>query len=411
MQTYLSQLRKPFIKRAKIEFLQPDGSVAFALDNNPRSGGAFIQDGTINVNLQNGPRRQANVVLNNVDGEYDYRLGKSWFGQQIRLSEGLVLPDGTDFYLPQGVFYIKAPEESVKPSGNTVTYNLVDKWAYLDGSLFGNLDSTYEVPYGSAIFDVILALLQTSRGNGEMIDSLPPIFTNWYNGKTQTLPDGSTANLTDTPYTFRNDGDSGTLADVILAMNTMLAGWIGYDATGRLRLDPSQDDILDTTKPVLWQFNQNEAQILGATYTVKNSDVFNDIIVLGESTDDYAQAGARATNLDPRSDTNANLIGKKTRRETGSGYYTYDQCAALAEFRLKRLAVLQKSVTIECTQMFHISENNLVTVVRETGSTSISERHLITGFSRPIAQGGSMTLQCTSVNDFPIATMTPLPWE
>ena len=39
------------------------------------------------------------------------------------------------------------------------------------------------------------------------------------------------------------------------------------------------------------------------------------------------------------------------------------------------------------------------------------ERHLVTGFSRPIAQTGEMTIEATSVQDFPIATVMPLPGE
>ena len=84
-------------------------------------------------------------------------------------------------------------------------------------------------------------------------------------------------------------------------------------------MEPSQDDIVDTDKPILWQFSMDEAQLLGATYTVKNTEVFNDYIVLGEQTDNYPQASGRAQNLDPSSDTNINLIGRKTYRETASG--------------------------------------------------------------------------------------------
>ena len=57
-QQYLEALKEPFIKRTKLEFLQPDGIVAFVLDNNaqnPRSN-AFIQSGNLSVNLQNGKR-------------------------------------------------------------------------------------------------------------------------------------------------------------------------------------------------------------------------------------------------------------------------------------------------------------------------------------------------------------------
>ena len=163
------------------------------------------------------------------------------------------------------------------------------------------------------------------------------------------------------PYTYRNESDSGTYADIILEMNNILAGWIGYDQTGRLRLDPSQDDILDSTKPIQWAFSPTEQQFLGATYTVKNSDVYNDIIITGQSLSDYGNVAGRACNYDASSDTNINLIGKKTYRESAAGYYSRRQCEDLAVFKLKRQTVLQKSVSIQSSQMFHIQENQLVT--------------------------------------------------
>lgn len=32
---YMKMLRKPYIKLVRLRFLQPDGSTAFAIDNNP----------------------------------------------------------------------------------------------------------------------------------------------------------------------------------------------------------------------------------------------------------------------------------------------------------------------------------------------------------------------------------------
>lgn len=405
---YLSALNRPFVKLARLDFLNPNGSIAFSLDNNYRNkrSGAFIQSGNLSVNMQNGQRRTATVTLANLNGDFDYSVNKLWFGQQVRLWEGLVLPNGDDFYISQGVFYVKDPEETFNPNMKQTTLNLVDKWAYLDGTLFGNLDGTYEVPLNSNIFNVIQSILNIDRGNGQKIDSATPVFTSFYNGKTTTLPDGSVAPLTNTPYTYRCDSENGTYADIILEMNTMLAGWIGYDPFGQLRLSPSQDDILDQTKPVQWEFTPLNSTFLGATYSIKNSEVYNDIIIIGESLSEYGQTAGRATNYDPKSDTNASLIGLKTKRYSQSGYYTQDICESLAVFKLKRESVLKKSVSISCSQMFHLQENNLVTIQRIDKPGAPVERHLITGFSRPIAQTGAMTINAVSVQDYPVATIT-----
>ena len=410
-QDYFRMLRKPFTKICRLRFLQPDGSTAFALDNNPlnRRSGAFLQEGSISVNLQNGQRRTASVTLSNLDAAFDYNVNKIWFGQQIALDEGLILSDGTEYYLPQGVFYISEPQETFQPNLRTITYPLVDKWSYLDGTLFGRLEGTYEVPVGTNIFAPVQAILKLDRGNGTKIDNVTPVFTDYYNGKTQTLPDGSTASLVKSPYTLRVDSDDGTYADVILGLSEMVNGLVGYDQSGALRIDPSQDDVLDAQKPVLWRFSTKEAQLLGATYTVKNTEVYNDYIVLGEQTSEYAQAAGRAQNLDPASDTNVYIIGRKTYRETASGYYTQTQCKDLAEWKIKRTAALQKAVSISCTQMFHIVENNLIELTRTDKPGSPTERHLIQGFTRPLTSTGEMTISAVSVADFPIATITGWP--
>lgn len=114
---YLEALKGPFKKLVKLEFLYPDGTVNFALDNNPNKelNKAFIQDGTLTVNFNNGQRRTASVTLANIGGQFSYEVNKIWFGTQIRLSEGLELPTGEEFYLPQGIFYIKDPQEAVMP--------------------------------------------------------------------------------------------------------------------------------------------------------------------------------------------------------------------------------------------------------------------------------------------------------
>lgn len=407
-QDYLKSLRRDFTKLCRLRFLNPNGTTAYALDNNPRNkrSRAFISGGSVSANLQNGQRMTATVTLDNVDGAYETAVNKIWFGQEVAIDEGLVLSNGEEYYRQTGVFVIDNPSEKVDPKTRTVTYRLLDKWAELDGTLGGNLEGTYEVPVGTNIFEPIGALLTEDKGNGQAVDGVPPVYTEYYNDKTQDLPDGTTASMTDSPYTLTVSGDGGTKAQVILGLAGMVNAWVGYDNTGRLRIDPSQDDILDTQKPVLWRFSEEETQLLGMAYTVKKEEVYNDYIIIGEQLDDYAQPGGRATNYDPRSDTNVYLIGRKTKRESASGYATDQQCMDLAEWRLKRSSVLQRAVSISCIQMMHIDLNSLVEIVRTDKEGSPIERHLIQGYSRPLAYNGAMTISAVSVNDLPVATVT-----
>lgn len=405
---YLNMLRKPFQKLCRLRFLQPDGSTAFMLDNRQTGSraGAFISEGTITHNWQSGRRTSATVTLSNVDGEYDYSFNTVWFGQEIALDEGLVLSDGeTEFYIQQGVFLIETPTETVSPDNRTVTYNLVDKVAELDGTLGGNLEGTYQVPVGTNIFTPISALLSEDRGNGYPIDRVTPVYTEYYNSKTQTLPDGSTVSMVLSPYTLTVEG-GGTKWDVISGLAAMVNGWVGYDETGALRIDPSQDDILDTDKPIEWAFSMDEAELLGMAYTVKNTEVYNDFICVGELLSNNAQPKGRAQILDSRSPCDINAIGRKTKWVQQAGFGTDTQCRDYAEWMVKRSSVLQRAINISCSQMYHLHGNALCTLCRTDKPGSPVERHLVLGFSRPLASNGEMSVSCVSVNDFPTATVT-----
>ena len=168
---YLKALRQPFIKTCRLRFLNPDGSTAFALDNNflMKKNKTFIANGQITVNLQNGQRRSASITLDNVNGEYEYAYNKLWFGQEIALDEGIILPNDEIYYIQQGVFLLMNPQETVAPEEHTISYSLVDKWANLDGSLYGNLDGTYMVPAGSNIFSAIASLLAIQKADRKSV--------------------------------------------------------------------------------------------------------------------------------------------------------------------------------------------------------------------------------------------------
>ena len=407
---YLETIKRPFIKLARLRFLNPDGSTAFALDNTEQSrlSGAFISEGSLTVNLQNGCRRTAEVTLSNVDHRFDFDINNVWFGQEIALDEGVVLPDGTEYYIQQGIFLADTPTETLEPNNRIMTYNLTDKWAMLDGTLYGNLEGTYEVPLGTNIYNPIISMLAEDRGNGLPVDRVTPVFTEYYNDKTQALPSdpGTQVSVLLSPYTLRVDGDNGTLADVVLGLMEMLNAWVGYDRTGALTVEPSQDDILDSEKPLAWRFDMGDTRFLGASYTIRNTEVYNDYIVVGEMMDDNSQPKGRAQNNDPTSPTNIQTIGRKTVREQRSGFATDKQCEDLAVWRLKRVSVLQSAVSISCGQILHLRETELVELVREDKPGSPVETHLIMGFTRPISGLREMTIEAVSV--FDLADVEPV---
>lgn len=415
---YLSALRKPFRKLAKLEFLNVDGSVAFSIDNNYKKGyggkydsRAFLQDGNLNVTLQNGQRRNATVMLSNKDDAFVYSVNHLWYGRQVRLSMGLVLPDGTDFYLPQGVFYITNPTSEWASASSAATLELSDKWSYLDGTLFGKLLDTLQVlatenGQTQNIFQGIQSILHISRidppkytnDSSQQLDNVTPVFTSFYNGKTATDSDGNIFLLTDVPYDV-TVGAGQTIADLLLEINSFLVTWIGYDQTGALRVDASQNDVSDADKPIMWDFSTSDSGLIGISQNDLIFDVHNDILVVGEGLSDNEIWG-QATNTDPSSDTNIYLIGKKGYVDRQAYFWQAKQCVDYAVWLLKRKTVLQKSVNLTTQQMFHLSENQLIRVKRTDKQGSPVESHLINSFTLPIGEKGEMSINCTSTNEF-----------
>lgn len=387
-------LKEDFTSTAKLEWLNPDGSVAFEVKD------SFLQEGSLNVNFQNGTRRTAEITLENTYKQNAIDVNNIWFGQQIRLSMGLYLPDRTPYLIPQGVFYIKDPRETFMPSAKTINLPLVDKWAYLDGSLFGNLEGNYVANINENIYTHISSILQINRGNGISIDNIPPILSKYFIDKTTTttLPDSTIVPWINTPYELRVEYDGKTYADVLLELNTMLTGIIGYNNVGRLVVEPSELDINDNTKPIQWSYSLSQPEFLGCTYDIPMTEVYNNIILIGANINGL-QCKGRATNTNIKSDTCVQRIGKKTITITDSKYFSDVQCQALAEYKLKRMTILKKSISFNSSPMYHFNENGLIELNRPDLNSSILERHLINGFTLPISQTGEMVVNATSVND------------
>lgn len=421
---YLTALQGEYQKISRLDFLQPDGSIAFSLYGRGATGEwavrkseAFIQSGTLNVAMQDGQRRTATIELSNLDGEFDYNVNKVWYGQALRLSMGILLPDGSPFWLPQMVGVISSPSSVFAPNRRTVTFPLVDKWANLDGSLGGTLRYSYTVKAGENIFEVIRNILKMNRYNyssqtqtpaGQEVDYATPIFTNYYDDLTYIVAgsDGSTTqevSYLTTPYTITEEA-GGNLANIILELNSMLNGLIGYDATGALRLDASQQNISDLNKPTLWTFSPTEKHLLSVSEQIGNTDVVNAVTVAGTGLSEQSVYGT-AVNEDARSDASIQHIGERNLYETNSALWNEKQCQDYALKLLKDKSVIQKSISFSSAQLFHLQENGVIAIRRTDKKGSPVERHLINSFSLPIGESGQMTINATSIVDIPQFTI------
>ena len=399
---YLYTLKTNYRPAIKIEWMNNDGSSYGEITN------SYVDmSGTVSVSMENGTRRTADIELDNSNGEFSVDVYNLWYGKMVKLWMGVYLSDGFPYYFPQGVFYVNSVEESNTPLQRTVSLHLIDKWCFLDGTMWGNLDGIYIVPIGSNIYDALTKLLKTSRFTGENVDeagepqtnAVDPIMPNlssYY--LTKTYKDGETTyNAIDTPYEIRMEYGK-TYADILLEFATILGAYIYYDVDGRLTIEPTQDDIVDSSKPILWTFTPNEQEFLSEDSSHDFGTFYNDIIVIGYTTNGK-QAKGRAQNKNTASPTAIQIVGIKTYPPyEDAAYYTDEQCNELAEYYLKRQTIKQRSVQISSAPMFHLRENRLIECVRPY--TMEKEALLISGYDLPIGTTGTMSITATSVNEF-----------
>ncbi len=399
---YLYTLKTNYRPAIKIEWVNNDGSSYGEITN------SYVDmSGTVSVSMENGTRRTADIELDNSNGEFSVDVYNLWYGKMVKLWMGIYLSDGSPYYFPQGVFYVNSVEESNTPLQRTVSLHLIDKWCFLDGTMWGNLDGIYIVPVGSNIYDALTKLLKTSRFTGENVDeagepqgnAVDPIMPNlssYY--LTKTYKDGETTyNAIDTPYEIRMEYGK-TYADILLEFATILGSYIYYDVDGRLTIEPTQDDIVDSSKPILWTFTPNEQEFLSEDSSHDFGTFYNDIIVIGYTTNGK-QAKGRAQNKNTASPTAVQIVGIKTYPPyEDTAYYTDEQCNELAEYYLKRQTIKQRSVQISSAPMFHLRENRLIECVRPY--TMEKEALLISGYDLPIGTTGTMSITATSVNEF-----------
>ena len=387
---YLQCLKGNYRIAVKVDWLNDDETVMFDITND-----AYDMSGSINVTMQNGMRSTGVLKLNNIDNKFPVSVNGLWFNQKIRVNVGIYLSDGEPYYLTKGVFYIKNPQEVYHPNEKSMTIYLVDKWSHLDGSLFGNLDGIYQTPIGSNIYDAITALLQTDRGNGKPLDNKAPLLSSYYLDK--TWQSGTEVySAINTPFTSRINRD-GTYADVLLDYAKMLAAHIYYNEDGRLVIEPTNEDILDSTKPVQWEFSLSGNEFLGDDTTYDIEKVYNEISVIGAILNGK-QAKGLAQNNNPYSPTSIQRIGRKCDKPyEDENYWVDEQCQALAEYYLKQRTILQKSVTITSAPIFHMGVNKLVSVDKKT--IDRQEKFLVSGYTLPLSQVGTMTTTVTNIND------------
>lgn len=348
----------------------------------------IILGGSYSETYQDGQRRTLSFSLFNYDGKYTPGINSIWANTKISFEQGIELEDGSITWFKKGVYGVTSVSPSLDTSARTVSVEAADKFSILEGKR-GTLGSSYVIPPGVKIIDVVRDLLNLQNGNGAMLDPAAIIYDSaLYDKKTE-------ATIT------KDAGD--TVGSIILELAQMMSAEVFYNSEGNLTFIPQSDSTNDIDKPIIYQFFDSNGDFSSLSFSFSFEDIVNRIIVVGGSVNGGVSR-AVAENNDASSPLSVQRIGYRTGNIINDSNITSDQLAQeRADYELRQSLILKTSSSTNVPYNPLLSVNNLVGVTAEFYDFQ-QEYFLLRQISCPIDYSGMMSISISNTRNFPFAT-------
>jgi hypothetical protein len=244
-----------------------------------------------------------------------------------------------DLFLPQGVFVMDDP--STDSNGAIVSVSAVDKFALLDGSLGGEMDSIFIINAGTTLNTAIRSVMLLSNDTSDIII------------------DGTVASQT-LPYRIiKETGD--TIGAVLIEIANAFSCNVYYNENGQLTVEK---DISDSIKGSAHKFNvsQDEVNYNGGNIRHMFNKVFNSCLVIGDNVNGAIATG-RVYNNDLLSDTSIPNVGlERTLVIYDDIIYNNTLAVERAKYELKRATVVGSEGSIQSVPMYHLDVDRVITL-------------------------------------------------
>lgn len=366
-----------------VDVLSPGGTLLHSLQGAPELLSLELSCGS-----GNGPRYAGTLTL--ADPKGLFHPGSDRLPHDALLRLRLQQPNGA--VLPLALCRPVAVQHTLSSNTRTARITLRDKWADLDGTLGGTLQGAHVVPAGSEIFTTLRALLRLGRydalpNSPYPIDPLPPLFTTWYQGRSQLLPGGSTVPLTILPHDLVLEGGR-TLGDVVLALADVLSARVGYDPCGRLTLQPGDQALPPARLPLRRRFTAQDPDLFSFAPLADLAGTVNEVIVLGGETDGVPALGL-ARNTDPADAGCIGRVGLHSRVLECPGLYSNDQCQSYAKRTLELERGAGRSLLLRCAPIAALQPGDLVALQRPDLPDTPEQRLQVQGYTLHLNPGRS----------------------
>jgi len=367
--------------RVKIEMLRfADFSVETEIT------GDLINDSnaSLTVTRNNGIRRvvqfnMQNPIINNIaknvpDMDNNFLSPRTPF----RLWLGLADDNNDTYFISQGIYLLSTPVVVSNFAESTLTINGVDSFSLYDGTLGGELSSTYTIAVGTNLYVAVTDILE--KQNYPLLPILDPTYM-----------------TTVMPYTITTTSGN-KLGDVLVELAGMVSANCYFDINGYFVFAA---DTLDEIKASLWDFSAGDFSYEGATNTYNYPNLFNSVVVLGSNINsmDGVTYTATVTNTNLSSSTSVGNLGyTRTNYITNNLIPSNAQCLQLANYELKRAIAEECDIAILCVPVYHLDVDCVITLTDPLLNYTL-ERFLINSYTIPFNTGGQMSINAVSAID------------
>lgn len=382
--TYVSLVKAQHVRpRFRLSMLYQDESFREDISDYLIEG-----SGTLNINYQQGQRRSLSFTLDNTTGKFTPNglQGTLWLDSKFKLELGMEFDNGDIVWKSAGIFVVGQPNATRQQATKTVDVQCYDKFALLDGTLGGVLDSTYQVDEGKFVYQVMQETLLQDNGNGYPIDGKEIVFdSSLRDSKTQYA-------LSKSP----ND----SLGSILTDLADMISCDIYYGVEGNLVVRSGIKDISQVNKPTLWTYSDKELEYISNTTTYDFAKVKNRVTVVGSNVNGENIFSQTATNTNPQSPTRVSVIGVKQFYLEDSNISSDSLALQRAEWELNRLSILQQTIQVASSFMIHLDVNNCIAINDDFFDYS-DNRFIIQSLGVPLSANSMISIECTNIASLP----------
>jgi hypothetical protein len=292
------------------------------------------------------------------------------------------------YWVDEGVFVCKDPELNNGDANKTVSIELFDKFALLDGTISGTTESDYEIPVGTNLYKALRSLLRLPKDNlGNPYDSQMIIFPMKYMNEK-------------VPYTIKKTANN-TVGEIIIDLANCLSCDVFYDELGRLTFRDNLDDLDFHNRHMAWHFQEKHSEFGNVSRRDEWSKIKNRYIVKGCNINGMQFKGI-AENINPASAYNINgNFGIHPEIIEDNLIYSNNLCLQRAQYELKKNLMKNISISMETRYLPHINPNDLVRWSFEEYQY-VNEPFIVNSVSIPLNSTSQMSLSITNVNELPL---------